>query len=59
MHWQVVLAVNKCENVQKADEQAADFWALGHQPLPVSAISGSGTGDLMDSLLEVSANSCS
>lgn len=50
---QVVLAVNKCENVARADEQAADFWELGHQPIAISAISGTGTGDLMDALMEV------
>mmetsp|Transcript_16392 Transcript_16392/g.49130 ORF Transcript_16392/g.49130 Transcript_16392/m.49130 type:complete len:660 (-) Transcript_16392:1075-3054(-) len=47
----VILAVNKCENVGKADEQAADFWALGHSPIAISAISGTGTGDLMDALV--------
>lgn len=39
----VSLAVNKCENVGKADEQAAEFWATGLEPFAVSAISGSGT----------------
>jgi predicted GTPase len=48
---QVILAVNKCENTAKADEQAADFWALGLTPIAISAISGSGTGDLMDALV--------
>eukprot|EP00884_Botryococcus_braunii_P023684 jgi/Botrbrau1/99/Bobra.0022s0088.2 len=47
----VLLAVNKCENVQKADLLASEFWALGVEPVPVSAISGSGTGDLMDRLV--------
>ncbi len=51
MGTQVVLAVNKCENVGKADEQAADFWALGLSPIAISAISGTGTGDLMDALV--------
>ena len=51
MGMQVVLAVNKCENVGKADEQAADFWALGLSPIAISAISGTGTGDLMDALV--------
>ena len=45
------LAVNKCENAAKADLQAADFWALGLEPIAVSAISGSGTGDLLDHLV--------
>ena len=47
---QVTLAVNKCENAALADQQAADFWALGLEPIAVSAISGSGTGDLLDHL---------
>ncbi len=47
---QVTLAVNKCENAAVADQQAADFWALGLEPIAVSAISGSGTGDLLDHL---------
>ena len=47
---QVSLAVNKCENAAVADQQAADFWALGLEPIAVSAISGSGTGDLLDHL---------
>lgn len=49
---QVTLAVNKCENAAKADLQAADFWGLGLEPIAVSAISGSGTGELLDHLIE-------
>lgn len=48
----VVLAVNKCENTNKADEQAAVFWEMGVEPFPVSAISGSGTGELMDAIVQ-------
>jgi len=47
----VLLAVNKCENAALADVQAADFWALGLEPVAVSAISGSGSGDLLDRLV--------
>lgn len=47
----VVLAVNKCENPQKADMQAADFWEMGLEPVAVSAISGSGTGELMEQVV--------
>lgn len=47
----VVLAVNKCENYKVADQQAAGFWELGMEPFPVSAISGLGTGDLLDALI--------
>ena len=31
--------------------QAADFWALGLEPIALSAISGSGSGDLLDRLI--------
>lgn len=31
--------------------QAAEFWSLGHEPLPVSAISGTGTGEMLDKLV--------
>lgn len=48
----VTLAVNKCENVRKADEQAAEFWSTGLEPIAVSAISGSGTGELLDAIVE-------
>ena len=46
------LAVNKCESSTKGEEQVLDFWSLGGvTPLAVSAISGTGTGDLMDALV--------
>ena len=47
----VVLAVNKCENAAKADLMASEFWELGVEPKPVSAISGTGTGELLDALV--------
>jgi GTP-binding protein len=31
--------------------QASEFWSLGLEPIPVSAISGTGTGDLMERLV--------
>ena len=31
--------------------QIADFWQLGLEPIAVSAISGTGTGDLMEQLV--------
>ena len=34
--------------------QAAEFWAMGIEPLAVSAISGLGSGDLMDNLVKLS-----
>ena len=48
-----VLAVNKCESPDEGIVQAAQFWELGlDEPVPVSAIHGSGTGDLLDLLVE-------
>eukprot|EP00210_Caulerpa_lentillifera_P000067 g63.t1 len=47
----VVMAVNKCDNGSTADIEAAAFWELGIEPYPVSAISGLGTGDLLDQLV--------
>ena len=44
--------MNKCENVSQQDVMAAPFWSLGFEPLPVSAISGSGSGDLLDRVVE-------
>ncbi len=49
----VILAVNKCEVVTSGLAQAADFWQLGlGEPLPISGIHGSGTGDLLDALVK-------
>ncbi len=48
----VLLAVNKCESVDQGIAQAAEFWKLGlGEPYPVSAIHGSGTGDLLDQVI--------
>lgn len=44
----IILAVNKCESPRKGLLQASEFWALGLTPLPISAISGTGTGELLD-----------
>ena len=33
--------------------QVADFWQLGLDPIAVSAISGTGTGDLMEQLVDL------
>lgn len=49
----LLLAVNKCESTTKGEEQVLDFWSLGGvEPLAVSAISGTGTGELMDGLVQ-------
>ncbi len=50
----VLLAVNKCESVEQGLIQAAQFWELGlGEPYPISAIHGSGTGELLDVLIEL------
>ncbi|BAY20869.1 GTP-binding protein EngA [Calothrix sp. NIES-2100] len=49
----VLLAVNKCESPEQGLIQAAEFWELGlGEPYPISAIHGSGTGDLLDELIQ-------
>ncbi|KAK3270967.1 hypothetical protein CYMTET_20661 [Cymbomonas tetramitiformis] len=48
----VILAVNKCESPVTGDMQAAAFWELGAEPTAISALSGLGTGDLLDRLME-------
>ena len=45
----VIIAVNKCESTILGSSLASDFWKLGlGEPFPVSAIHGTGTGDLLD-----------
>ncbi|MDB9319437.1 ribosome biogenesis GTPase Der [Nodularia spumigena] len=48
----VLLAVNKCESPDQGAVQASEFWGLGlGEPYPISAIHGSGTGELLDELI--------
>ena len=48
----VLLAVNKCESLEQGLAQAAEFWELGlGEPYPISAIHGSGTGELLDEVI--------
>ncbi|MEO1342253.1 MAG: ribosome biogenesis GTPase Der, partial [Cyanobacteria bacterium J06635_13] len=48
----VLLAVNKCESVEQGLAQAAEFWELGlGEPHAISAIHGSGTGELLDRVI--------
>ncbi len=45
----VIVAVNKCESQILGASLASEFWCLGlGEPIPISAIHGSGTGDLLD-----------
>ena len=47
----VILVVNKVDNLPQ-DTSYLDFWSLGMgDPIPVSALSGKGSGDLLDRLL--------
>ncbi|XP_013586842.1 PREDICTED: GTPase Der isoform X1 [Brassica oleracea var. oleracea] len=47
-HKNIILAVNKCESPRKGLMQASEFWSLGFSPIPISALSGTGTGELLD-----------
>ncbi|MBN1993776.1 MAG: ribosome biogenesis GTPase Der [Anaerolineae bacterium] len=48
----VLLAVNKADNKQRREE-AVEFYTLGlGDPFPVSALHGTGTGDLLDAIVE-------
>lgn len=48
----IFVVVNKCETKERRD-QAAEFYELGlGDPFPVSAIHGTGTGDILDALVE-------
>lgn len=47
----VLLVVNKMDNLPQ-DQSHLDFWSLGMgEPIPVSAISGKGSGDLLDAMV--------
>jgi GTPase len=48
----VILVANKMDNLPR-DESYHEFWSLGiGEPIPVSALSGKGSGDLLDRVLE-------
>ncbi|MDM8519745.1 ribosome biogenesis GTPase Der [Anaerolineales bacterium HSG6] len=48
----VILAVNKADN-KKRRENAVEFYAIGlNNPIPISAMHGTGTGDLLDLVVE-------
>lgn len=47
----VILVVNKVDNLP-SDQSHLDFWSLGMgEPIPLSAISGKGSGDLLDAVV--------
>ena len=48
----IFVVVNKCENKERRDN-AAQFWELGlGDPIAISAVHGTSTGDLLDLLVE-------
>jgi GTP-binding protein len=48
----VLLIVNRCDNEQRR-AQTAEFYRLGMgDPIPISALHGTGTGDMLDQLIE-------
>jgi GTP-binding protein len=49
----VLLVVNRCDNAERR-AQAVEFFELGMgDPIPISALHGTGTGDLLDQLIEI------
>ena len=49
----VVLVVNKVDNPSNVDPTLYEFYSLGlGDPIPVSAVHGHGTGDMLDACLE-------
>ena len=52
-HKPVVLAVNKADSTGATDPAVYEFYSLGlGDPIPVSAVHGHGTGDLLDECLK-------
>ncbi|NIM96263.1 MAG: ribosome biogenesis GTPase Der [Anaerolineales bacterium] len=48
----IIVAVNKCENEERR-VNALEFYAMGlGDPFPISALHGTGTGDLLDKLFD-------
>jgi GTP-binding protein len=51
-HKPVILAVNKADNETRRHD-AVEFYSLGlGEPIPISSIQGTGTGDLLDRIVE-------
>ena len=47
----VILAVNKCDNVGEAPMELYEFYNLGFEEvMPISSVHGHGTGDLLDAV---------
>jgi len=53
LHPPVLLVVNRCDNAERR-AGTAEFYALGiGDPIPISALHGTSTGDLLDQLIEI------
>ena len=54
-HKPIVPAINKCDRVGAAPMEFYEFYELGfeQEPIAVSSVHGSGTGDLLDAVLSV------
>lgn len=49
----VVLAVNKCDSIGPVNPDIYEFYSLGlGEPIPVSAVHGHGTGDILDECIK-------
>ncbi len=49
----VVLAVNKCDSIGRVNPDIYEFYSLGlGDPIPVSAVHGHGTGDVLDECIK-------
>jgi len=54
----VILVVNKCENINIFNENSKIFWSLGFgEPIPISAIHGINTGELLEKIVSYLPNS--
>jgi small GTP-binding protein len=52
-HIPVLVAVNKCESESTGAVAAANFWELGlGEPMPVSALHGVGTAELLETMFQ-------
>ena len=51
----VIPVVNKCDSVGSLPGEFYEFYELGtdHDPIPVSAVHGTGTGDVLDAVVEL------